>query len=126
MPNIKSYLDELVKEALRSDIRISKHAALIIDPRRPKWCRVISKSYNTRYSLDKVSRLDAHQQDKKHYTIHAEVNAICQKKSVIRKNKGLVMCVVKVDRNGILSYSRPCVNCQKMCNKYNIETVFYS
>ena len=119
-----NYISDLIRTAIKSDIRISKHAAIIIDPKRPKWCRVISVSYNSRYNLDNMTRSKL--TEKRHYTIHAEVNAINKNKKVIRSNKGLVLCVVKVNSNGELSYSEPCKNCKKMCEKYNIRTIYYS
>lgn len=123
---IRRWIPDLREIALKSDIQVSKHAAIILDPRRPKWCQVVSMAYNKRDIRDRTQRSST-EQNVRHFTLHAEVNAITQKKSTIRRSSGLVMIVIKVNKvTHELEYSEPCENCKRFCEKYNIRTIYYS
>lgn len=54
---------------------------------------------------------------------HAEIESANRLK-VFRKN--LVMCVVRIDRNGEIALSKPCENCLSATSKMNFKKILYS
>jgi deoxycytidylate deaminase len=58
--------------------------------------------------------------------IHAEIAAIRSCHSCMTNTVMYVVRVAPLCYPGILKYSRPCPNCQKLILKHKIKTVFYS
>ena len=57
-------------------------------------------------------------------TVHAEINAI--KTFYERKVKGLHILVIRINKSGIIRYSRPCSECIKKLQKLGIQKIYYS
>ena len=56
--------------------------------------------------------------------LHAETSAVL--KSGKENLNGYIMAVYRIDRNGILNSSKPCMGCQSLIKKCGIKTVYYS
>ena len=63
--------------------------------------------------------------------MHAEIVAI--NNAIKNKHKEILseceLYVVRIGSNSmdnLLKYSKPCINCQKYINKFNIKKIFYS
>lgn len=54
---------------------------------------------------------------------HAECEAIRRLKT---SKKGLTMCVVRIDLNGQIAYSKPCKNCSQLILNANLKEVIFS
>lgn len=120
---IKSFIRSIERDmksvALKSDVSFAKHAAVLINPNSRE--KVLSIGFNRHHSPDRCEK-----NRNGIWTEHAEANAIFQRLSYVRKNKGLVIYVLRVKKDGSLGNSKPCEDCQRICKKYNIETVYYS
>jgi deoxycytidylate deaminase len=102
--------DTLVSLANKSTMQ-HKHAAIIY-----KNGEIIGSGYN--YHVDYLS----HQ-----FSCHAEVAAIqsCKKKD--RQNlSDATLIVIRIGKDNEPRLSKPCTNCQKEIQKYNIRKIFYS
>jgi len=68
-------------------------------------------------------------QARNNYSMHAEIVAInnATKKKI---NKDILskseLFVVRISNCNVLKYSKPCINCQKYINKFNIRKTYYS
>lgn len=100
--------------ALNSNM-FQKHGAIII------YKKNILSSGSNSYSNKRCN-----------FSIHAEINAINNfikkyDKSLLQKCE---LYVVRIgpsnNNNSILKYSKPCINCQKIINKFNIPKIYYS
>jgi deoxycytidylate deaminase len=110
-----------LKESAKSDCR-AKHGAAI--------CRhknVLSKGHNSYKCHPKWSYTKVHSKDHTIlYTIHAEADAIRQ---AIRRGidiRGTTIFVARNDNNGGARMSKPCVNCQKLIERYGIAKIVYT
>ena len=54
---------------------------------------------------------------------HAEISAINRLRG---DKKNLTMCVVRIDRNGNISMSKPCLNCGRELKKFSFRQIIYS
>lgn len=103
--------------ALNSNM-FQKHGAIIIYKKN-----ILSSGFNSYSNYIKCN-----------FSIHAEINAI---NNFIKKyDKYLLekceLYVVRISHsndnknNTFLKYSKPCINCQKIINKFNIPKIYYS
>lgn len=107
----KKFLDIAGKIALNSSM-LHKHGALIVHKNK-----IVSYGFN--YRCDTLS---------KNYSIHAEICAInnMKNKSIFNECDMYVVRIASDTYNNILKYSKPCENCKKIINKYNIRKIYYS
>lgn len=107
------YLEFAATVALNSNM-FQKHGAIIVYKKN-----TIGTGYNT------------YTNNKNNFSNHAEVNCI---NNVIKKYGKSILneCELYVVRigppctNNIFKYSKPCINCQKVINKFNIKKIYYS
>ena len=114
----KYYFDIAAKIARNSNM-FQKHGAVIVYKKN-----IISTGFNS-YNFN----------SKNNFSIHAEIvainNAIKNKYKEVLKYSKLYIVRIAPDsydcnNNNILKYSKPCINCQKYINKFNIEKIYYS
>jgi len=111
----KYYFDIAANIAKNSNM-FQKHGAVIVYKKT-----IISTGYNS-YSYN----------SKTNFSIHAEIVAI--NNAIKNSNKELLsdskLYIVRIAPESkskyILKYSKPCLNCQKYINKFNIKKIFYS
>lgn len=108
------YFDIASKTAHRSNM-FQKHGAIIVYKKN-----IISKGFNMYKGNSKNI-----------YSMHAEIVAI--NNAIKNKHKEILseceLYVVRIGSNSmdnLLKYSKPCINCQKYINKFNIKKIFYS
>lgn len=108
------FIDEAYSQAYKSDMNFN-HGAVIIH--RGK---ILSSGYN--YYHD--NRCNYNYKE----SIHAEVCAInnALKKIHASELKKCELVIIRVNRQGECLNSKPCCNCAKIINKFNIKKVFYS
>lgn len=103
--------------ALNSNM-FQKHGAIIVYKKN-----IVATGFNSYSNLKKNN-----------FSIHAEINAI---NNFIKKyDKSLLhfceLYVVRISpsiynsKEYLLKYSKPCINCQKIINKFNIPKIYYS
>ena len=118
---MEQFIERAILEARKSGMS-SKHGCICINP---KTMEIISTGYNTYESSD--FRFDTktlrNQSKNKIYSLHAETRAIFRVSPSFRRN--LIIVVVRVNSQGQLLNSRPCSQCERIINKYNIR-VYYS
>lgn len=111
----KYYLDYAANIAMKSNMN-HKHGAVIVYKKK-----IIATGYN--YIINSYYH---------NFSIHAEVSAILSIKNNPHYKTILSECELYVVRIGpkclfkTLKYSKPCCNCQKTINKYDIKKAFYS
>jgi len=110
---MKDILLEAISEARRSSVKIANHGAIIILRNK-----IIARGHN-KYSVNLAPST---------YSIHAEVSAINNalmkvKKQDLRQAK---LVVIRLTKEGCLTNSFPCKQCQEYINKFNIKTIYYS
>lgn len=110
---MRDIITEAITEAQKSSMKIATHGAIVILRNK-----IVARGYN-KYSVTLPPS---------YYSIHAEVVAINNalmkvKKSDLRQAK---LVVVRLTKEGCLSNSYPCKNCQDYIKKHNIKTVYYS
>lgn len=110
---MRDILLEAITEAKKSTMKIANHGALIILRNK-----IIARGHN-KYSVSLSPSS---------YSIHAEVAAINNalmkvKRQDLRQAK---LVVIRLTKEGCLSNSLPCKNCQEYINKLNIKKVYYS
>lgn len=117
---IRNQIDHIKNIARKSDVGSSQHAAILIDG---KYRKIISYGYNKHH----VNSNGCEKDRNGNFTIHAEANAIFQAIKYIKNSKSrLIIYVLKIRKDGSLGNSKPCIDCQRVCNKYNIQIVYYS
>ncbi len=106
----KKYISIAIQEAEKSPME-HKHGAVVVKNRA-----IIGKGHNTNYPDVKCGM----------YSLHAEISAIlnCGIHKHILKNS--IVCVVRINKQGDLKYSKPCENCTKFIEKYKVRRVYYS
>jgi deoxycytidylate deaminase len=111
----KYYLNYAANIAMKSNMN-HKHGAIIVYKKK-----IIATGFN--YIINSYYN---------EFSIHAEISAISSIKSIPNYKIILQECELYVVRIGpkelfnTLKYSKPCCNCQKAINKYDIKKVFYS
>lgn len=110
----KSYYLEYAAEIALNSNMFQKHGAIIICQKK-----IIGTGYNT-YSNNKSN-----------FSKHAEVNCInnvikTYGESILSKCELYVVRIGPPCTNNIFKYSKPCNNCQKVINKFNIKKTYYS
>jgi|TARA_B110000093_G_scaffold24632_1_gene23508 deoxycytidylate deaminase len=66
------------------------------------------------------------------FSIHAEIIAInnavknCNKEILCDSKLYIVRIAPETKSDNLLKYSKPCLNCQKYINKFNIKKIYYS
>lgn len=106
----QNYLEMAAKIALNSNMS-HKHGAIIVYKKK-----IISTGYN--YFSSHLCH---------DYSIHAEVAAIMNiksKKDILSECEMYVVRIARIDN--VLKYSKPCDNCKKVINKFNIKKTYYS
>tara|TARA_B110000259_G_scaffold179117_1_gene218247 strand:+ start:5094 stop:5627 length:534 start_codon:yes stop_codon:yes gene_type:complete len=111
----KYYFDIAANIAKNSNM-FQKHGVVIVYKKT-----IIATGYNS-YSYN----------SKTNFSIHAEIVAI--NNAIKNSNKELLsdskLYIVRIAPESkskyILKYSKPCLNCQKYINKFNIKKIFYS
>lgn len=111
----KYYFDIAANIAKNSNM-FQKHGAVIVYKKT-----IIATGYNS-YSYN----------SKTNFSIHAEIVAI--NNAIKNSNKELLcyskLYIVRIAPESkskyILKYSKPCLNCQKYINKFNIKKIYYS
>lgn len=103
----------LINEAYKSECSY-KHAALLIYNNK-----VVSIGYNHHVIKERDKQ--------KRWTIHAEVDCLINLSKKLRdKCKYMKMYVIRVDKEGHLRISTPCIKCNEFIQKYGVGTVYYS
>jgi len=112
-------MDEAIELAKRS-IMESKHGCVIVHGRNG----IVASGINEHLH---------NQEDRSIYSIHAEMNALCQLLRIKSHNERYMRdCVALVARVGPLStghavrMSRPCEKCEKQLRKMGIRKVYYT
>lgn len=111
----KYYFDFAANIAKNSNM-FQKHGSVIVYKKT-----IIATGYNS-YSYN----------SKKNYSIHAEIIAInnaiknCNKEILSESKLYIVRIAPETKSDNMLKYSKPCLNCQKYINKFNIKKIFYS
>ena len=111
----KYYFDFAANIAKNSNM-FQKHGAVIVYKKT-----IIATGYNS-YSYN----------SRTNFSIHAEIIAI--NNAIKNSNKELLsdskLYIVRIAPESkskyMLKYSKPCLNCQKYINKFNIKKIFYS
>ncbi|MAT13443.1 MAG: hypothetical protein CMM02_20785 [Rhodopirellula sp.] len=110
----KKYYLEIASDIAKNSNMFQKHGAIIVYKKN-----IIGKGCNNT-TIKKNSNCN--------YSIHAEISAI---NNVIKNyNKDILqysdLFVVRISNDNLLKYSKPCINCQKYINKFNIKKTYYS
>ena len=106
-------LDALVKKASKSHVYMSKHSCVVIPKGEKKFTEDMIRS-NAHIKMLGNARGE---------TYHAETMAMNHHPR--HKLKGATLIVIRF-RNGELSNSKPCEDCQKAIQKAGIRKVIYS
>lgn len=94
----------------------SRHACILV-----KGGSVISTATN----CSKRTRLVDYYYKEEHYGLHAEARCVAKVRRKIDLN-GSKAFVIRLDKNGNITTSKPCNNCQKLLYNYGIKKVFYT
>lgn len=99
-------------EAEKSPVKVATHGALVILRNK-----IIGRGYNNYNSTCKNI-----------FSVHAEIQAINNALSKVSKHKlrDAKLVVVRLTKEGCLTNSFPCRNCQNYINKVGIHSVYYS
>lgn len=106
------YFEIALKEALKSEIT-HKHGCVI----KKKNGKILAKGHN-RYILTNKKRFKCYK------SIHAEVDVINKCRSINLENT--ILYVVRIGKNGIPRYSKPCSKCQKLLIKKKFHNIYHS
>lgn len=108
----KNLLLQASLEAEKSPVKIATHGALILLRNK-----IIAKGYNN-YNPFAYGT----------YSTHAEVQAINNALMKVHKDKlkSAKLVVVRLTKEGCLSNSFPCQNCQRYIKRFGINVVYYS
>jgi len=103
---------QVCKEIANKSVCHYKHGAILVYKKN-----IIARGYNDelyKFPLPVGS-----------FSIHAEANVIRQIDNKYRKKilENCVLYVVRINKNGQLMNSKPCNNCQKLIDKYNLTVV---
>lgn len=104
---------EAILEAEKSTLKIANHGALVIIRNK-----IIARGHN-KYS---------HTLSPSSFSMHAEVVAINNALTKVKREdlRQAKLVVIRLTKEGCLSNSLPCKQCQDYINKFNIKTVYYS
>ena len=105
------FLNEAINQAFKSDMNFNHGAVLIYRG------KIIAKGYN--------SYIDSN------YNIFSEHAEVCAIRNGLKKLhsdelKKCELVIIRVNNIGECLNSKPCRNCQKFINKFNIKKVYYS
>lgn len=115
----QKYYFDIASKIARNSNMFQKHGAVIVYKKN-----IISTGFNS-YNFN----------SKNNFSIHAEIvainNAIKNKyKKVLNECKLYIVRIAPecydCTNSNLLKYSKPCLNCQKYINKFNIDKVYYS
>lgn len=109
----RQYYLNISADLAKQSNMFQKHGAIIVYKKN-----IIGKGYNIFTN-----------QAKNNYSMHAEIVAI-NNATKKRINKDILskseLFVVRISNCNVLKYSKPCINCQKYINKFNIRKTYYS
>jgi len=95
------------KTAMLSNMKFKLGAVLFDDSNYTKGCN--TKLYN-----------------KSKFSIHAEEQVIIKANRILNFNfKNSTLVIVRINKQGTLRRSFPCLNCQKLIHKMEIKTIYY-
>ena len=106
-----SILKAVYKKAVNSSAKNYKHAAVIY-----RKSRIISIAENIIYKTHPCGAGP-------HTSSHAEIRAIMIAKHIGVK-KGDKILVIRINRRGYIKLSKPCKDCMRLINQYNIRPVW--
>lgn len=110
-PAIQALLEHPFKQELKSI-----HAAVIV-----RGGSILSCATNSPNQNNYILRFAPHPQ----YSLHGEIASILKARKKIDLC-GCKMYVARLDKNGYVSMSRPCIWCQKIIKKHGIKKVYYT
>lgn len=117
------YIDEAAREAIKSPMA-KRHGAILVYNKQ-----IIAKGYNKFIPIGSIHQKKSHEDDKRKYSIHAEVACIrsaqtCFSRKVIESS---TLIVVRVGRETEeLKTSEPCSSCSRLISKLKIKSIYYS
>lgn len=112
----QKYYFEIAANIARNSDMFQKHGAVIVYKKT-----IIATGFNS-YSFN----------NKSNFSMHAEIVAINNviknyNKDILSESKLYIVRIAPESKSkNILKYSKPCLNCQKYINKFNIKKIFYS
>lgn len=112
----QKYYFEIAANIARNSDMFQKHGAVIVYKKT-----IIATGFNS-YSFN----------NKNNFSIHAEIVAINNviknyNKDILSESKLYIVRIAPESKSKyVLKYSKPCLNCQKYINKFNIKKIFYS
>lgn len=112
----QKYYFEIASNIAKSSNMFQKHGAVIVYKKT-----IIGTGYNS-YSYS----------NKMNFSMHAEIVAINNviknyNKDILKESKLYIVRIAPESKSKyVLKYSKPCLNCQKYINKFNIKKIFYS
>ena len=112
----QKYYFEIAANIAKNSNMFQKHGAVIVYKKT-----IISTGFNS-YSYN----------SKINFSMHAEIVAINNvikngNKKILSEAKLYIVRIAPESKSKhVLKYSKPCLNCQKYINKFNIKKIFYS
>lgn len=112
----QKYYFEIASNIAKSSNMFQKHGAVIVYKKT-----IIGTGYNS-YSYS----------NRMNFSMHAEIVAINNviknyNKDILKESKLYIVRIAPESKSKyVLKYSKPCLNCQKYINKFNIKKIFYS
>jgi deoxycytidylate deaminase len=112
----QKYYFEIAANIARNSDMFQKHGAVIVYKKT-----IIATGFNS-YSFN----------NKTNFSMHAEIVAINNviknyNKDILSESKLYIVRIAPESKSKyVLKYSKPCLNCQKYINKFNIKKIFYS
>lgn len=108
---IEEFINAAREQAYRSDMRF-KHGAVIV-----KDGEIVARGFNYIYKGRRSMN---------HYSMHAERSAIYNALHCKIDLEGASIYVVRLNKRGNLSHSKPCYHCAKKILELNIKRTYYS
>ena len=112
----QKYYFEIAANIAKNSNMFQKHGAVIVYKKN-----IIASGYNS-YSYN----------SRTNFSMHAEIVAINNViknygKDVLQESKLYIVRIAPESKSkNLLKYSKPCLNCQKYINKFNIKKTYYS
>tara|TARA_B110000483_G_C17879909_1_gene421307 strand:- start:91 stop:624 length:534 start_codon:yes stop_codon:yes gene_type:complete len=112
----QQYYFDVASNIAKNSNMFQKHGCVIVYKKT-----IIASGYNS-YSYNSKIK----------FSIHAEIIAInnavknCNKEILCDSKLYIVRIAPETKSNYLLKYSKPCLNCQKYINKFNIKKIYYS
>lgn len=112
----QKYYFEIAANIARNSDMFQKHGAVIVYKKT-----IIATGFNSYLFNNKTN-----------FSMHAEIVAINNviknyNKDILSESKLYIVRIAPESKSkNILKYSKPCLNCQKYINKFNIKKIFYS